>query len=483
MHSYCHIMPVRGKIIFVYSLTLVVVCCRMSFAYSIANSIKSVILTQASANKQIGSSGSSVSIISSKKDLEDPSQNNNDKRGDDSDVINAIALIAGTTVGAGILALPSISKETGFLYSSLGLVGSYIFMLVTGLFIAEVNCNLMASKDRQQAARGEAESIGVLSMATQTLGNGVGTASGLIYVFMHYALLVAYISQGGKILSEALSLSPLAGMSAFTAAIGGTLAFAPKEVVARMNNAFVVVVLSSFLLLVVCGTQSITNLSSLFEKNDLAALWSIIPVMLVALVYHNVVPSVSAQLKYNKKKITKAITIGSLIPLGMFVLWNFVILGIGASQNGADIESIPQSSTIMPTAISVFSESAIITSFIGFVIGLLSFFNDLFASSKADKSEQKQQYLSAEAKSKLIYALTLMPPFILALLNPDIFLQALDVSGTYGISILFGALPAAMVMKLRGDNKGNERYETFVGGGAAVPVLVLFLTAAVIFTH
>ena len=356
-------------------------------------------------------------------------------------------------------------------------------MLVTGLFIAEVNCNLMASKDRQQAARGEAESIGVLSMATQTLGNGVGTASGLIYVFMHYALLVAYISQGGKILSEALSLSPLAGMSAFTAAIGGTLALAPKEVVARMNNAFVVVVLSSFLLLVVCGTQSITNLSSLFEKNDLAALWSIIPVMLVALVYHNVVPSVSAQLKYNKKKITKAITIGSLIPLGMFVLWNFVILGIGASQNGADIESIPQSSTIMPTAISVFSESAIITSFIGFVIGLLSFFNDLFASSKADKSEQKQQYLSAEAKSKLIYALTLMPPFILALLNPDIFLQALDVSGTYGISILFGALPAAMVMKLRGDNKGNERYETFVGGGAAVPVLVLFLTAAVIFTH
>ena len=50
----------------------------------------------------------------------------------DNQLFNAISLVAGTTVGAGILALPSVAIESGFVPSSVALIGSWIFMVTTG---------------------------------------------------------------------------------------------------------------------------------------------------------------------------------------------------------------------------------------------------------------------------------------------------------------------------------------------------------------
>ena len=58
-------------------------------------------------------------------------------------LFNTISLVAGTTVGAGILALPQVASEAGFLPTTAGLVGSWVFMATTGLLIAEVCCNLV----------------------------------------------------------------------------------------------------------------------------------------------------------------------------------------------------------------------------------------------------------------------------------------------------------------------------------------------------
>ena len=38
---------------------------------------------------------------------------------------------------------------------------------------------------------------------------------------------------------------------------------------------------------------------------------------------------------------------------------------------------------------------------------------------------------------------------LIALGNPNIFLYALDIAGAYGISVLFGLLPVALVLRLR----------------------------------
>ncbi|KAL3611021.1 hypothetical protein D5086_002041 [Populus alba] len=56
---------------------------------------------------------------------------------------SAILLVAGTTIGAGILAIPAVTQESGFLASSVACILCWIFMVTTGLLIAEVNVNTM----------------------------------------------------------------------------------------------------------------------------------------------------------------------------------------------------------------------------------------------------------------------------------------------------------------------------------------------------
>jgi Tryptophan/tyrosine permease family len=71
-----------------------------------------------------------------------PQSTNTDKmpsetKGTENQLINAISLVAGTTVGAGILALPSVAIESGFFPSSAALIGSWVFMVTTGQFSAQ----------------------------------------------------------------------------------------------------------------------------------------------------------------------------------------------------------------------------------------------------------------------------------------------------------------------------------------------------------
>uniref|UniRef100_A0A9I9DAR5 Uncharacterized protein n=1 Tax=Cucumis melo TaxID=3656 RepID=A0A9I9DAR5_CUCME len=56
---------------------------------------------------------------------------------------SAIFLVAGTTIGAGILAIPAVTQESGFLASAITCTCCWVYMVVTGLLIAEVNVNTM----------------------------------------------------------------------------------------------------------------------------------------------------------------------------------------------------------------------------------------------------------------------------------------------------------------------------------------------------
>ena len=58
-------------------------------------------------------------------------------------IITAFSHAAGTTVGAGILAVPFTTQESGFIPSTASLIGTYVFSVVTGLLLAEANINLM----------------------------------------------------------------------------------------------------------------------------------------------------------------------------------------------------------------------------------------------------------------------------------------------------------------------------------------------------
>ena len=63
-------------------------------------------------------------------------------------VLGSAALVAGTTVGAGILALPAKTLAAGLAPTATLLVGGWAFMAATGLLIAEVDLNTACVLDR-----------------------------------------------------------------------------------------------------------------------------------------------------------------------------------------------------------------------------------------------------------------------------------------------------------------------------------------------
>ena len=277
----------------------------------------------------------------------------------------------------------------------------------------------------------------MLSMTRLYLGEAGGLLSGAAYVFIHYALLVAYIAQGGGVLGEVLGLSGGAdggvigeaattAMSAsttalgaeallsqaggpvlFTARFGGLLAFGSAELVDALNSLFVACVLGSFVVLLALAAPQVQP--EFLLRQDWAAVVPAVPTMIVALVFHNVVPVITTQLEGDREKVSRAILLGSAIPLLMFVAWNLAIVGSvppDALASFADGAAAAAASGLPPpppfdpleqlrggeggpflsVAVSTFSEFAIVTSFIGFVLGLQDFFRDAFASSSSSSS-------------------------------------------------------------------------------------------------
>ncbi|MCX7596721.1 MAG: tyrosine transporter [Fischerella sp.] len=394
-------------------------------------------------------------------------------------VLGSTALVAGTTIGAGILALPAFTLPSGVVPSTVLLVAVWLYALVSGLLIAEVTLNSMRCVGRPSSS--------LLTTVEETLGFVGARIASIAYLFLHYTLLVAYVTQGGEILLTAVSnmlglqkiLPAWVGTMAFTLLFGGIMYFGREKLIEKLNSAFVTIVIASFLGLLLLGITHISPAQFLIQ--DWNALPSAVSVMFVALFYHNVIPVVVTQLEGDAHKIRQSIVIGSAIPLIMFLAWNAVILG---SVNPDIVRDLPSGPTVfdplqilrnggagewLGVLVSIFSEFAIATSFIGFVYGLLDFFKD--ASNAAFDEPSRRLPL---------YGLILLPPVGLSALNLNIFFTALDYAGTFSISVLGGIIPALMAWKQRDRLKYfHNTHQTLVPGNKVTLSIVICVALAV----
>ncbi|XP_050237776.1 uncharacterized protein LOC126687302 [Mercurialis annua] len=377
---------------------------------------------------------------------------------------SAILLVAGTTVGAGILAIPAVTQDSGFLASAVACVFCWMYMVATGLLVAEVNVNTMCELG--------SGGVSLVSMARRTLGTvGVQVAC-WSYIFIHYALLVAYVARSSDILTNFLGIPLWVSATLFSLVLGGICYFGSQRFIGSVNGILVVGIITSFTTLVAVASGNI-HLDALLKANFEAVPMSI-PIIALSFVYQNVVPVLCTNLEGDISKVRTAIVLGTAIPLGLFLVWNGVILGSITTTEMADhiidpIQQLRSTNGVVGPIIEIFSLLAIATSYIGFVLGLADFLADLLK-------------LPASESNPLPYFLTLFPPLVLALLNPEIFFKALDFAGTYGVLVLFGILPAAMAwsdrysssspsVKLAELLPGGRITLSFVIGGAGFIIL------------
>ncbi|KAK4407505.1 Tyrosine-specific transport protein [Sesamum angolense] len=265
---------------------------------------------------------------------------------------SSIFLVAGTTVGAGILAIPAVTQEAGFLASAIICILCWIFMVVSGLLIAEVNVNTMC----------ELGSGGVsLSNLHQRMTLFLFVCS-WSYIFIHYALLVAYVARSSDILTNFLSI-PF------------------QQIIGAVNGALVVGIIASFTALVVVASGDL-HWDALLQANLEAAPRSI-PIIALSFVYQF---QFFVQIEGDLSKVRTAIVLGTAIPLALFLVWNAVILGtittpeLGSNTLVDPLQQLRSTNGVVGPIVDLFSVLAIATSYIGFVLGLSDFLADLLNS-------------------------------------------------------------------------------------------------------
>lgn len=367
-------------------------------------------------------------------------------------------LVAGTTIGGGMLGLPVLTSQVGFYPSLFVYILCWAFMAATGLLFLEV-CLWM---------KGETNMV---SMAAKTLGPVGKWTTWLLYLFLFCCLTVAYVVGGGNMLSEATSerLSDFTGSILFVI-IFGSMVWAGADIVSWLNLPLMLGLGASFFAFMFVGFPYID-----FERLNTANwdhLPKALPIIFASFGFQGLVPTLTTYMDFDAGKTRKAILIGSAIPLITYMIWQALIMGIVPLEGDKGLlDALAKGHSAVrplkyfihnPAVIFVgaaFAFFAITTSFLGVTLGLLDFLAD---GLSIEKTPMGRLFLCL---------LIFLPSLAIAGLHPDIFLKALDLAGGIGVAGLLGFMPILMIWQ--GRYKLKMTGETMLPGGKLVLILLL----------
>lgn len=385
-------------------------------------------------------------------------------------VVGGMLLIVGSCIGAGMLGLPIITGISGF-FPSLGMFFcGWLFMTSTALLLVEVN-GWFSHK------------VNLLTMTEKALGKWGRGVCWVTYLFLFYALLVAYISGIGSLCTTFfkfnfhVSLPGWSGSLIFVLLFGWVIYLGTRKV-DLFNRGLMVGKIGFFLLLVVAGASYINP--GLLLRADPIYAPSALPLLVIAFGFHNMIPSLTAYLNGDLKKVRMTIIGGSLMTFAIYLIWEILVLGIlpisgdhGLLYSLAKDQEASQSlaAIIQSPTIRAFSQGlgffAILTSFLAQALSLVHFLSDGF----------KINYKKRESIGCSV--LSLLPPLLFSIVYPNLFFKALNFAGGVCATILFGILPVAMVWIGRYRKAIRLNYQ--MGGGKPVLVTILCFALAVLF--
>ena len=383
--------------------------------------------------------------------------------------MGGILLVAGTTIGAAMLALPVVTGFAGFWPSILFFVFYWIYMTFTALLLLEVNLWM-------------GEHTNLTTMAKKTLGKTWQFLSWIIYLFLLYALTTAYIAGGGQIFLEFFEGITGKTFSHWFGALPlllvfGFFVYQGARSVDYVNRFLMITLAITFgLIVVILSPHTERNLLGYY---DLSALWIGVSIVSTSFGFHIIIPTLNDYLQRDVALIRKVIWIGGAIPLVVYCIWEFLTLGIiplegpnglaggfAKGLDGATLLSMNLGNSRLGLFTQFFSLLAIITSFLGVSLSLRDFLAD---GLKIHKNR----------KGKLIlYLLTFVPPFLITLFDHRAFINALEYAGAFGVVTLLGLFPALMVWRGRYVQNRIGPYRT--PGGKVLLSIIIFISVSVI---
>lgn len=382
--------------------------------------------------------------------------------------IGGVLLIVGTSIGAGMLALPVANAATGFWYSTFFLFFCWAFMTMGAFFILEANLYLPRGKH-------------MVSMAAATLGNYGLLAAWISYLFLLYTLLSAYISGGADVLNSLLLKTGIVlhdwQASALFTLCFGLVVYGGIVYVDYANRALMFGKLAIYTLLVILISPHIDwqNL----QGGQLRYISGSIMILITSFGFAIIVPNLRDYFNDDVKTLKKVIFIGSLIPLFCYIAWDAVIIGTLPASGSDGLDQLmenPHTTSALATMLSakvqsptitaffnVFTSICMLTAFLGVSLCLYSFLADGL------------KLRDSGGHGFGLFLLTFVPPLLIVIYYPGAYLHALSYAGVFCIILLL-LLPALMCYF-------GRRYYTsafIVPGGKASPLLLIAVSCALL---
>ena len=384
-----------------------------------------------------------------------------------SKTIGCTFMIAGTALGAGMLALPLVTAGSGFLVAAFALCFLWAMMCYTALLILEVNIHFPIGT-----------SFG--TMAEDTLGLWGKWTAFTAMILLFYALIAAYISGGANLFSEVskyyLHLNVSSNLAAFIfTGFFGAIIYWETRVVDYVNR-FLFTLKMAVLIITISIMLTHVEQHTVFNvAHKPIFILAAIPIIFTSFGFHGTIPSILKYLGLHATQLRFVFIIGSAIPLLIYLFWVLVTVGvlplhgpisyhrIAAQHGSVGLFTIEISRWLnnhyITFAMNLFSNIAVTTSFLGVGLGLFDYFCD-----NLKKAPTRRREFSA--------LLTFLPPLFFALLYPEGFIFALGFAAIC-LAVLAVLLPACMAWSWRGRNKQPSQIIQYrVPGGR----IMLFLT-------
>jgi len=375
--------------------------------------------------------------------------------------VGSTLLVAGTMIGAGMLAMPLTSAGIGFGFTLVLLLGLWALLTFSALLFVEL----------YQTAESDA---GIGTLAEQYFGKAGRIIATAVLIIFLYALIAAYVSGGGSLLKDLLpeSFGDKVSILLFTVIFGSFIVIGTHSV-DKINRVLFFVMLAAFAVVLSLMLPEIKFDNLMATPIDNALIISASPVFFTAFGFHGSIPSLNKYLDGNVKALRISILAGSAITLCAYILWQMSTHGLltqneflqilkeDATLNGLVKATLAiTGSNIIAGAVKLFSTLALVTSFLGVGLGLLECIEDLLKRS-----------FNISAGRISLGLMTFIPPLVFALFYPEGFILALGYAGQM-FAFYAVVLPVSLVWKARRAHT-NLPYKVWGGNLTLIIVLVL----------
>ena len=352
-------------------------------------------------------------------------------------LISSTLMVAGTTIGAGMLGMPLVTAKAGF-FPAVGITTAvWLFMLCTGLLLIEVCAKMPKGSN-------------FLSLSEHYLGVKGKVGVGALFAFLYYALLVAYFAVGSLLVSSLFDLSTNTALITFSAVFATVVASGPRWI-GRINSFLTIAMFLAYALLITIGSSAVSV--SKLSYSNIKVCFLATPVLFSAFGYHNIIPSLTTYLDGQKKMLRISVIAGTMIALAVFLLWQWMIIGSIPQEILAKTLSdglpVTQALQVYTGRLEIyrigqcFAFFALTTSLLGVCFSMVDFLAEAVSVS------------ARGMRRVLLTLLTFLPPVLCVFWNPSIFDKALGFAGGVGEAFLNGFVPIAffVIMKKRFDKE------------------------------